>query len=213
MADDWEPPVPSPDEVHKLGIAMRAAFEDSGAEAMGSESIEWDTIIEQALTYGDERGAELIGMKIVDGQLVENPNAEWAISDTTRDRANELLQTALDEGMSYQDFAGTLEDAGLFAEERAELVARNEIALAMAGGKVAVYREMDVEYVVLMDEDGCGEDVCDVDGDIVSVEEYEANPLGHPNCTRDARPATQAELAEEGLLDDTTDDESAAEAA
>jgi hypothetical protein len=214
VTNRWDPPTPSPDEMHTIGISLRGAFEDSGkaaAEELGSESFSFDTIIEQAETYGEERGAELIGMKIVDGQLVENPNAEWAISDTTRDRVNELLQDALDEGESYQKFSDRLEESGLFDEARADLIARTEIALAMAGGKVAVYREMDVDYVVLMDENNCGEDVCDVDGDVVSIEEYEASPLGHPNCTRDARPATQAELAEEGLLgDDETDAEAEA---
>jgi hypothetical protein len=210
----WKPPKPSPDETHKIGVSLKGAFEDSGkaaVEALGSESFSFSTIIEQAETYGEERGAELIGMKIVDGQLVENPNADWAISDTTRSRANELLQDALEEGESYQKFSDRLEESGLFDEARADLIARTEIALAMAGGKVSVYREMDVEYVVLLDEDECGEDVCDVDGDVVSIEEYEASPLGHPNCTRDARPATQAELAEEGLIEN--DDEDAAEAA
>jgi hypothetical protein len=209
-ADGWEPPIPSPDEQHRIEIVLRNAFADSAEDAAGDYGLDFDFIIPQAKAYGAERGAEMIGMKRdEDGRLIPNTNAEWVIAETTREGANALLRDALDEGWSFQDFASRLVEAGLFDEDRAELIARNEIALAMAGGKASSFREADLEYVVLLDEDGCGEDVCDVDGDVVTVDEYEANPLGHPNCTRDARPATREEIAEAGFAEDEEDSDAA----
>lgn len=210
---DWTPPPPTPDEQLRIEIALKGAFGDAAADAAEKLGLDFEETLDQALEYGQGRGAELIGKKWVDGQLVDNPNSEWAISETTRERANELLQDAQREGLSIDEFASRLEESGLFEDERATLIARNEIANAMAGGKVASFRESDVEYVVLYDEDGCGEEVCDVDGKLVSVDEYEAEPFGHINCTRDARPATRSELIEEGIIEDDSEDAQAEEAA
>jgi hypothetical protein len=196
-----------------MQIALKGVYADAALAAAEELGIDFEFVLPEAEGYATARGAELIGMKWVDGQLVPNPRAEWAISETTRERANKLVQDAIKEGWSIDEFASHLEESGLFSDERRTLIARNEIALAQSGGKIAAWRERgDVEYVVLYDEDGCGEEVCDVDGDMVSIDEYEAEPLGHPSCTRAARPATQSELIEEGYVD-APDDVQSEEAA
>lgn len=195
MSDDWTPPDPTPDEVHRITVALKGAFAAGVIDAADDLGLDFDFLLPQAAEYGAERGAELIGKKWVDGILVDNPNAEWVISDTTRDGANAMLREALDEGWSYQKFSSRLEESGLFTDARADLIARNEISLAFAGGKVRSFREADVGNVVIYDEDGCDEPVCDVDGETWTLEEYEAEPLGHPNCTRDARPQAQSDIA------------------
>lgn len=212
MADDWTPPVPPIDEVHRVTVALKGAF-GAGAEDVADDfDLSFDFILPAAENYAAARGAELIGMKWINGQLVPNPRAEWAISDTTRDEANAMLREALDEGWSYQDFASRLEDSGLFDDSRAELVARNEIALAMAGGKAASFHEADVDYVYIYDGD-FDEECAARDGTIVAIEEWEAEPYLHPNCTADARPATQSELIDEGIIEAPEDDAEAEEAA
>jgi hypothetical protein len=40
-----------------------------------------------------------------DGDLVENPNARWAITDTTRQRLRDLETKAFDEGWTPDDLA------------------------------------------------------------------------------------------------------------
>jgi hypothetical protein len=201
---DWTPPVPPPDEVHNITVALKGAFTAAGEAAASEAGIDFDLVLPEAADYAAARGAELIGMKIVDGQLVPNPSAEWAISDYTRERANELVREAISEGWSIEDFASRLEDTGLFSGDRAELIARNEIALAQVGGKMAAYREADVEYVVVYDGDY--DDECAArDGELMDIDEYFSEPFLHPNCTATARPATQSELADAGLLE--VDDE------
>jgi len=190
----------TPDELHRIQVSLKGAFIASAEDVSEDLGLDFDWILPEALKYGEERGAELIGKTWLDGALVDNPDAKWAITDWTRERSNEMLQEALKTGRSYQDFSSRLEDSGLFSDARADLVARNEIALAMAGGKAASYREADVDYVVIVDGDF--DDECQArNGTIVALEDWEDEPYLHPNCTADARPATQSELAEAGLID------------
>lgn len=207
----WTPEDGPLDEyAHRSAASIKGAFEDAGKDAIDRFElpIDFDFLLPQAADYAEARGAELVGKKWVDGMLVDNPRAEWAITDKTRELVNELLSEALENGSSYQEFASRLEDLSVFDDARAELVARNEIALAMAGGKVAAFKEGDVEYVYIYDGDG--DEACqEANGELWTVEEYEANPLEHPNCERDARPATQSELAEEGLADEEQEEEAA----
>lgn len=208
MADDWEPPDVPPDEVQQITVALKGAFVVAGEAAADSLGIDWDFVLPEAEEYAAARGAELIGMKWVDGRLVPNPSAEWAIDDYTRERANELVQEAIKEGWSIDDFAARLEDSGLFEEDRAELIARNEIALSQVGGKAAAYREADVDWVIVLDGDY--DDECAArDGEMFSLDEWEAEPFLHPNCTASARPATQSELIEAGIIE-APDEESEA---
>jgi hypothetical protein len=183
----------------KAAPILRGIFRD-GAEGALSEfelSVDWDLLEPKAVDYGAARGAELVGKKWVDGQLVDNPNAEWVIDQTTRDATQALLVEAVRDGLSYQDFAELLEESGLFGPDRAAMIARTELAIAEAQGHVEAFREAGVEQVVIYDEDGCGEEICDVDGEVWDLEEYEAEPIGHPNCTRAARPVTRDEQREE----------------
>lgn len=196
------------DYAHRVAPTLAIVFKDGGSEAIDDSElgISFDFLEPNALQYGQERGAELIGMKNVNGQWVDNPKAEWAIDATTRETARELLTEAMEEGMSVQDFADRLEESGLFGEARAEMIARTETALAFAGGKVASYREADVDYVYIYDGD-YDEECAARDGTIVSIDEYADEPILHPNCVADARPATRSELAEEGLLDESDDNQ------
>lgn len=209
MSDDWTPQDPTPDEQFRITTALKNAFGDAAADAAERMGLSFDETLEEALEYGLERGAELIGMRWEDGRLVPNPNSDFAISQTTRERANELLQEAQREGFSIDEFASRLEESGLFEDERATLIARNEIAISMIEGKKAALREADVEYGVVYDGDF--DDECEArNGTIIEIDEFE---LLHPNCTADIRPATRSELIEAGLLDEEDDSNSEAEAA
>jgi SPP1 gp7 family putative phage head morphogenesis protein len=201
---DWLPPDPSPADQHGIRVALKGAFGADAEDVADELGLSFDFILPAAEEYGASRGAEMIGKKLVNGMLVDNPNAEWVISDWTRERANAMLSEALSEGWSYQSFSSRLEDSGLFDGARADLVARNEIALAMAGGKAASFHEAGVEYVYIYDGD-FDEECAARDGTIVSLDEWEAQPYMHPNCTADARPATQEEIADELGEEDNAD--------
>ena len=59
-----------------------------------------------AEAYSRERVAELLGMKYTDdGLLVTNPDARWAISDTTRDRLRTIVADAFKQEIDSADIS------------------------------------------------------------------------------------------------------------
>jgi hypothetical protein len=60
-----------------------------------------EQVNEAAIDWAHERAAELVGMKYAaDGTLIENPNAEWAITDSTRELLRSDVAKAIDDGLS-----------------------------------------------------------------------------------------------------------------
>ncbi len=165
--------------------------------------VSFDYVFPAAHDYAEERGAEMIGKKLVDGELIDNPNAKWVIDDYTRERVNELTQEAISEGWGPEELAEHIDESGVFGEARAEMIARTEVAIAQSRGKVRTYREADIEKVMVLDGDYDSE--CqDANNSVWTVDEAEENPVEHPNCERDFRPLTREERAEE---DDEEGDE------
>lgn len=132
-----------------------------------------------AEAYARERAAELVTQ----------------IGDTTRTEVNALIERAIAEGWSLSDLEDALSERFTFSAERAELIARTEIGFAENGGVIASLRDADFEYVVVSDGDG-DEECADADGEIWTLDEADANLLGHPNCVRSFRPATAEEIDE-----------------
>jgi len=195
----WTPSdTPAKEFAKDVTPALELIFRNSARQAAVDNglTIDWTFIDPEAKRYAAERGAEMVGMKWVNGRLVENPNAAFVIDDTIRDGVRDMLAEALEEGWSFQEFSDHLEEAGLFGEARSTLIARTEMAIAMNVGRVSSYRMAGYEWVVVSDAAECGGDECDVDGEVWTLEEAEEEPLGHPNCTRSFRPATKEESEE-----------------
>jgi hypothetical protein len=136
----------------------------------------------------------MVGMKWNGaGELVDNPNAEWAISETTRASINELIQQALDEGMSPQDLADAIMSATDFSDWRAELIARTELAKSQSEGALAGWRASGVvsgkAWIVSSSHDS--DDDCDgnVDDGVIDLDELfssgDDSPPAHGNCQCD----------------------------
>lgn len=196
-SDDYWDDAAAESFVHESATSLRGAFREGARDTVDRFGLELDfDVIEPKVTeYGAARGAELVGKKWVDGVLVDNPDAEWVIEETTRDTVRDLLGEAIKEGWSVDDFASRLEESGVFGESRAEMIARTEIAIAEARGHSAAFREEGVEQVYIYDGD-YDEECAEANGQVWTLDEYEADPLGHPNCLRDARPLTARELEE-----------------
>lgn len=151
-----------------------------------------NTIAEE---YARERAAELVGMKYdLEGNLVENPNAEWAISETTRDKIKRIVADAFEGETKISDISAKVQqalvadEAGIFTDARAKMIAQTEVAHAQAGGVWEVWEKsgliQTVRWTVSADEP-C--DICadNEDEEVEFGEEFESGdmmPPAHPNC-------------------------------
>lgn len=163
------------------GAAAHGAVVSGGGSTFNGLPISFDHLDANAAKYAKERGAELIGT---------NDNA-WSVDQTTRDEVNRLLQEAMAEGLSPQEFAQRLEESGLFGEARAEVIARTEVAIAQNYGQSETYSALGFSRVYVQDGD-C--DICrEVDGKVASIAWIQENPVGHPSCVRSCSPAPDDE--------------------
>jgi hypothetical protein len=121
-----------------------------------------DLVSATAADFAKQRAAEMVGRKWIEGKLLDNPNAEWAITESTRDAIREKVVAAIDEGWSPKHLADEIEKAGIFSEDRAELVARTEIKNADNQGNLESYKAtgLDLEKSWQVSADHPGDDEC-----------------------------------------------------
>lgn len=203
--------VPNPtDLVDDLEDAMIDAVKAGTREAGMMIGIDFDTPPAAALRYARERAAEMVGMKAnPDGTLIPNPNARFQIAEDLRGLVRETVSDAIEEGWSPQRLTSEL--SSHFDPWRAETIARTETGNAYNEGAIEVYRESGMEYVEIVDGDGClpeGHDdgagtVTDpekgqvyielqANGQIWTLEQFQQRRLGHPNCVRAGVPYVAA---------------------
>ena len=147
---------------------------------------------ERAEEWAADRAAELVGMKWIDGELVDNPNAEWSISESTREMIRSDVDEAITEGWSNQKLRDALVENQGFSEERAMMIARTETAFADTQGNKAAYLEakdtgLDVKWQWMTAGDDLVSEECEMnDGEIREIgEEFPSGAIEcpqHPNC-------------------------------
>ena len=144
---------------------------------------------QEGVDYAADRAAELIGMRYdANGDLIDNPRAEYAIDDATREMLREDVAQALAEGWSNDRLADVLEQNYAFSPERAETIARTETAFADVAGNLNGWRASGLveskEWIVGA---GCCDECLELDGVIVGLDaEFPGDggdgPPLHPNC-------------------------------
>lgn len=156
----------------------------------------FDVVNEAALTFATNRGAELVGMKIgEDGALVANPDAEWAITDGTRELLRATIRDAIKNGTSTEDLRQQIGDSFAFSPSRALNIARTETARAFGQGSLRSAKESGVvdgkEWDLSSDHDhddecdeNAGAGVIALDDDFPSGDSAEP---AHPNCSCSTR--------------------------
>ena len=138
-----------------------------------------------ASTWAQSRAAELVGMRWDNGILVPNPDANWAISATTRKQLRDIISKAFEEKISKDELIAKIESAGTFSPARARAIAKTEISLAAQSGNLNGWRtsglvqQLNVDLSSLHDQ----EDECD---EVSEAGPYEIDkapklPL-HTNC-------------------------------
>jgi hypothetical protein len=202
---DWAALVP---EIQELLLAVT---EDGIAVGFGQ--IGFDATAEiteqvnaRALEWAKERAAELVGMRVdAEGALIVNPDARWAITEGTRAWIKGDVEIAIENGSSTDVLAQVLEASYAFSPERAEMVARTELARADVAGNLISYRDSGVvegkEWALGSehgDEDECDEaaalGVVALDSDFGGA----GDPPAHPGCVCDILPVlvTEADTGE-----------------
>ena len=140
-----------------------------------------------AKDWAADRAAEMVGRKYdAAGNLIDNPNARWAITGTTRDKIQEIVTDAFAEPSTMADIAARIDDSGVFSAARVEMIARAEISRAQLMGNFELWLKSGVvdEYDWLISQDN----PCDDCQEIADSGPYAMGegPLpiddSHPNC-------------------------------
>jgi hypothetical protein len=145
-------------------------------------------INEVAANWAEARAAELIGMKRdADGSLISNPNAKWAITDATRDKLRVIIHDVFEQEAprTLRALENRIEQAGIFSDTRATMIAKTEISRAQTQGNLLSWQESGLvkklNWILASDHDK--DDVCDelAAGSPYPIDEVPELPA-HPNC-------------------------------
>ena len=142
-----------------------------------------------AFEYALNRGAELVGKKWVDGVLVDNPNAQWAITETTRAELRDLISESFVQEWSPAELAKQIDQSFVFSSGRAEMIARTETAFAQTAASVNTATNLGAETkTVQLSNIHDVDDECDdaqAAGEVPIDEAYPGGALHvplHPRC-------------------------------
>lgn len=159
-------------------------------------------VSQRAVAYARDRAAELVTQ----------------IDESTRDEIRDIISAGLESNIGMDAIADQLQDAYAFSEERADLIARTEIAMAnqngvLEGMRAARNAGVRLKKVWLPDAEAC--DDCQDNGDDGAIDIDEAfstgddAPPAHPNCRCDM--ASEVEEDSEGEADAGDDEEDTAD--
>jgi Phage portal protein/Phage Mu protein F like protein len=185
---DWAGIVASMGE--SLTETARETGRDTLTEIGTAEDATMGAVFQDALDYATARSAEMVGMKWDNGVLVDNPNAQFSVAQTTRDEIRRIIVQALIDGMTPAEVETAIKNSLTFSATRAEMIARTELASAHVQGALAAARRSGVvmkKYSMLGSEHDL-DDECDVNADAGEIGLEEGFPSGHsgppyhPNC-------------------------------
>lgn len=172
----------------------------------------FDVADQYGVDYGKARGAELVGMRVLeDGRIVRNPNPEWAITETTRNAIRDLVVRALEGGWSPAKLRDEIIHSEQFSNYRALMVSRTEASIAHNAGQHAAAEDSGMEFKQwLVGDEPC--DICEpLDEEVRPIgEEFSSGdnaPPAHPNCRCSLVYMSKDEAEEEGSGDTETEEE------
>lgn len=185
--------------------SLQAIAKDGGVSALDHFGLAYDERIVEvtnqfAVDYARDRSAELVGMRYdADGQLIENPNPQWAITDATRELLRGTVREALEDGLSNDELADRIAEAYAFSDDRAETIARTETAFADVAGNLNAYKASgQVDRKQWVTAEDCCDECQELDGLVVDLGDDFPNEGGdgpplHPNCRCDVLPVLSGE--------------------
>ena len=131
----------------------------------------------------------MVGKRLVNGELVENPDAKWAITDSTRQWLRDAVTSAFDDGMSPAQLGKAVLESQAFSKSRAKMIAHTEIGNAnLATLETAAVQAGATHKRSFLSDDHEHLDVCDLAAEAGEVPidfVYQGGakrPLFHPRC-------------------------------
>ena len=186
---DW---APLADDVESYLAAVAAAGGRLAADQLDATLPDafGDNMRQAAQDWAADRAAEMVGMRREGDFLVPNPNAQWRIDDTTRDMIQAYVTSAIEDGDSTDELAERLSNSFAFSDERAEMIARTEIAKADSEGAIIGWKTSTLVKAKswLTAEDDLVSEECAANEDAGVVEldwdygDGVTAPPQHPNC-------------------------------
>lgn len=166
-------------------------------------------VTERATAYATDRAATMVGMKLVDGEFVENPNADWSITEATRDMLRSTITEAMERGASNDDLAKAIRESAAFGKDRAMNIARTESAMADLNGQKIGWR---ASGLVAGRQWDAAPDCCDecqgYDGQIIGIdEEWPFGDVPHPQCRCSESAVLPEDMPGAAAGDDENNDE------
>lgn len=189
---------------------LEALFADAAAEAaaqvgysMTTDAL--DLANDAAVQYALDRSAEMVGMKWDGDKLVPNPDAQWQITDGTREMLRTDVTDALAGGWSNDRLAQALSENYAFSDQRAETIARTETARADVQGNLEGYRAAGVQQKRWLTAPSCCDLCQEMNDQTVGIDDSFDDPEGgaaddaplHPNCRCDVLPVLTETNSEE----------------
>lgn len=171
----------------------------------------FDSVDAAGLKYAQERGAELVGMRAIRDEngfitsIVRNPNPEWAITETTRERLRDLVGQAIDGGWASSKLREEIYHSEDFSNYRASMIARSEIDMAHLEGQhnAALGSEMKSKRWLKADSAVC-DDCEEMANEVVAIDEpFSSGTMTtylhpHDRCTAEYLPGEPEEYEDDG---------------
>lgn len=160
------------DILDAVQVDLTEVAQDSGQLALKSVDVEpTDELVNQvnqaAIDYAKQRAAEMV-----------SADGDKNIVESTRNMIRDVIVNGLEDNIGADAIADAIQASGAFSEERAELIAKQEIAMANEGGKQAGWQAaattgLDLEVFWQISNLGCC-DICQTNTDASPL------PLGTP---------------------------------
>lgn len=190
IGDDAWDDLPNSSKKYLSGVAIDGANLSAAALRKLGGSPDSKLATQNADIWGHHRSAEMVGRKWVGDKLVKNPDAKWAISNSTRDALAAEVEAAIANGATVSELAAAIQDSTAFSEARATMIARTEMAKADIAGSMEAFAacpEVTGKEWLTAGDDKVSEECQDneADGKIGINEAFSSGdqaPPSHPNC-------------------------------
>ena len=138
-----------------LEPALSETATAAGTETVASVGVDnpsklVDQVNLRAVVFARDRAAELVGKRYDSaGELIDNPDPEWAIDEPTRTWLRDTIAKGLEDNIGADAIRDQIAGHYAFSEDRADVITRTEIARANSQGGLEGAREAVAHGVVM----------------------------------------------------------------